>query len=58
MNTLLAILKFTDARRDVILPRGLNHNFLGDTPPIIIIIIIIIMIIKIHLYSAINTNYS
>ena len=27
MNTLLAILKVTDARRDVILTGGLNHRF-------------------------------
>ena len=27
MNTLLAILKVTDARRDVILAGGLNHRF-------------------------------
>ena len=27
MNTLLAILKVTDARRDVILEDGLNHRF-------------------------------
>ena len=34
MNTLLAILKVTDARRDVILAGGLYHtDFLGDTSP-------------------------
>ena len=27
MNTLLALLKVTDARRDVILAGGLNHRF-------------------------------
>ena len=34
MNTLLAILKVTDARRDVILAGGLNHRFRWrDTSP-------------------------
>ena len=35
MNTLLAILKVTDARRDVILAGGLYTDFLGDilNPP-------------------------
>ena len=33
MNTLLAILKVTDARRDVILAGGLNDRFLW-TPPL------------------------
>ena len=33
MNTLLAILKVTDARRDVILAGGLNHRFLWTPPP-------------------------
>ena len=33
MNTLLAILKVTDASHDVILAGGLYHRFLGDTFP-------------------------
>ena len=33
MNTLLAILKVADARRDVILAGGLYHRFSLETPP-------------------------
>ena len=33
MNTLLAIFKVTDTRRDVILAGGLYTDFLGDTSP-------------------------
>ena len=34
MNTLLAILKVTDARRDVILAGGLNDRFLWTPSPL------------------------
>ena len=33
MNTLLAILKVTDARRDVILAGGMYHRFPWTPPP-------------------------
>ena len=35
MNTLLAILKVTDTKRDVILAGGLYHRFPGDTIPLL-----------------------
>ena len=35
MNTLLAILKVTDARRDVILAGGLNDRFLWTAPQLL-----------------------